>query len=472
MSKFKNKKALTLAVGAIMAGVSVIGVVAACAPTKAKPSNPSQGTQNPSQGTQNPSQSGGTESTNPGSGNTTNPSGQGSENNTTNPSSGSTNTNPGATNPESGIKQEDPMTTNPSKQAQPEDPKNSGGDTNSKGEEKTEGNSPSVGSGSNEEMKDNKTPNLGSKPSEDSISSDQKGEKDGNTNNRNPSETQKVDPSSPGSAEKPDMQADSPKENGDSSNGQNDGKKKTEAPQDPNTESTLPQTGETVKPVAVNLEDNVKLTENNVDFVLPLKFENADGKFVDVELLEVNGSKDPIKSNSRVEIKDNSAIVSFSNINLISKYKVKTIKLFETSKPEDEKFVDVSEKVNDREISVDSKVLKLVQYQRLPDGWPQIVLEVSTKLYSQFDGKKFGFSIENNAKGTDSTTHFATKPNDSTPIWTEIVKQGNGKTSFLIFTDFPYPNEKGNGNWYIKSLWFNTDTQKNNLLKDTIEFKS
>ncbi|KEZ23502.1 hypothetical protein [Ureaplasma diversum] len=87
MSKFKNKKALALSVGAIMAGVSVIGVVAACAPTKAKPAKPTE------KKVEQP-QTGGNESSNPGSGSgsTTNPTGQGSN------SGGTTNSNPGSGN--------------------------------------------------------------------------------------------------------------------------------------------------------------------------------------------------------------------------------------------------------------------------------------------------------------------------------------------------------------------------------------
>ncbi|AJQ45459.1 hypothetical protein JM47_02665 [Ureaplasma diversum] len=470
MSKFKNKKALALSVGAIMAGVSVIGVAAACAPTKAKPNKPSQGTQNPSQ-------SGGTESTNPGSGNTTAPSGQGSENNTTNPSAGSTNTNPGATNtnpgatnPESGTKQEDPKTANPNNQAQPENPNNSGGDTNSKSDSKTEENNPSVGSGSNQEMKDDKTPNLGSKPSEDSMGSDQKGEKHGGTNDQNPSENQKVDPSSPGSGEKPDMQAESPKENDDSSSKQNEGKKGTEAPQDPNTESSSPQADENVKPAATaSLDPNAKLTESNGDFVLPLKFQNANKKFVEVELVDNSNDETVIKSD-KVEVKNNEATFKFEGIKLISKYKFKSIKLFDEINSNTSQTIKLSDELSQRIIDVNNMVLELAGFKRDAQKYPEITLKVSTKLFSQFDGKQFGFKIENNKRETEAATYFATV--GPTKIWTRKLGESNGKTTFLIFTDFKYENEQGASNWYIKNLWFGNDTQKNNLLKDTIEFKS
>ncbi|AJQ45192.1 hypothetical protein JM47_00855 [Ureaplasma diversum] len=115
MSKFKNKKALALSVGAIMAGVSVIGIVAACAPTKAKPNKPTEkkveqpqtggnqssnpGSGSTTAGSKQGSETGGSTNTNPETGSTTNTTKQGSENSgTTNSSGGSTNTNPGSGN--------------------------------------------------------------------------------------------------------------------------------------------------------------------------------------------------------------------------------------------------------------------------------------------------------------------------------------------------------------------------------------
>ncbi|AJQ45274.1 hypothetical protein JM47_01425 [Ureaplasma diversum] len=174
MSKFKNKKALTLAVGAIMAGVSVIGVVAACAPTKAKPAKPTE------KKVEQP-QTSGTESTKQGSGSTTNgtkqdsenntpstPTDQGSNNGSTNPSGGSSNTSP-----------ENPQVTNPSSPEKQKD-------------EKMKDNQPGTNGGTTEKPKDNvgsetpnkdmkkdgEKPNVGSNSSDGSIANG-KGENDG-----------------------------------------------------------------------------------------------------------------------------------------------------------------------------------------------------------------------------------------------------------------------------------------------------
>ncbi|AJQ45190.1 hypothetical protein JM47_00845 [Ureaplasma diversum] len=131
-----------------MAGVSVIGVVAACAPTKAKPAKPTE------KKVEQP-QTSGTESskTGSGSGNATTGTKQGSENNTTTPSAGSTNTNPGAT---------QPTTPESGSKTKPEDSKGSGTDSESKKDDKTE----------------NK-PNLGSDPSNGSDDTNKKTETEG-----------------------------------------------------------------------------------------------------------------------------------------------------------------------------------------------------------------------------------------------------------------------------------------------------
>ncbi|KEZ23605.1 GA module-containing protein [Ureaplasma diversum] len=155
MSKFKNKKALALSVGAIMAGVSVIGVVAACAPTKAKPAKPTE------KKVEQP-QNGGTDSSKQGSGSTTNDTKQGSETGgTTNSSGGSDNTTKGTTQPST---PQNPQVTNPgagsnkdkgstTESTKPENPDNqgkqnsNGGSTSKNDKEAMQGDNPGAGNG-------------------------------------------------------------------------------------------------------------------------------------------------------------------------------------------------------------------------------------------------------------------------------------------------------------------------------------
>ncbi|KEZ22586.1 Vmc-like lipoprotein signal peptide domain-containing protein [Ureaplasma diversum] len=55
MNKFKNKKALALAVGAIMVGVSIVSVSAACKTTQTtKPTKPNQDSQSQTQNSHDP----------------------------------------------------------------------------------------------------------------------------------------------------------------------------------------------------------------------------------------------------------------------------------------------------------------------------------------------------------------------------------------------------------------------------------
>ncbi|AJQ45460.1 hypothetical protein JM47_02670 [Ureaplasma diversum] len=216
MSKFKNKKALALSVGAIMAGVSVIGVVAACAPTKAKPAKPTE------KKVEQP-QTGGNESSNPGGGNTTNPTDKGSN------SGGTTNANPGSGSTTTGTKQgsETGGSTN-----------SSGGSTNNTPGVPNPDNKGSQNGGSTEGSNGSTNGKQGDQGSDPSNSSTNQGKDNSNPQNSG-SEESKKQTENPKDSEQPKNDKDSvtPKEtdteketkkdsdmgsgNGDSSEGDN-----------------------------------------------------------------------------------------------------------------------------------------------------------------------------------------------------------------------------------------------------------
>ncbi|KEZ23320.1 hypothetical protein [Ureaplasma diversum] len=224
MSKFKNKKALALSVGAIMAGVSVIGVAAACAPTKAKPNKPTE------KKVEQP-QTSGNESSNPGSGSTTNPSGQGSNNGgTTNPTSGSSKTSPEKTQPST------PETT-------PKNDNGTSGDNkqDDKSKEMMQGDVSTPGSQNGEQPKvesgDGKTENAKTEqPIEGSNSQSGKKTEEGNSQ----TETGKPQPDPQTNSTENQQSGSQPSKKADESNSQTETGKPQPNPQANSTENAQP----------------------------------------------------------------------------------------------------------------------------------------------------------------------------------------------------------------------------------------
>ncbi|KEZ23334.1 hypothetical protein [Ureaplasma diversum] len=626
MSKFKNKKALTLAVGAIMAGVSVIGVVAACAPTKAKPNKPSQGTQNPSQ-------SGGTQSSNPGSGNTTTPSGQGSGNNTTNPSAGSTNTSPGGTNPGSQAKPEDkkmqddnPNVDKGEQSGKSETPGANGKDDKGSTDQQTKpvvsvaddaklikeeskySLTLSVTNADNKYLEVELTEVVNNQQEATKVKAKAKVESNNVTvsfTNLKPGNKYKVsalklyenETTSDGisvdlsttlsSKEFSTEQASTPKVNTPAPTPQNpvsitlednamlvkkdskhelslnvsnaDGKyleieltkvnensqndettiisnkvkveggkvtvsfdkleegvkyKITDAQLYPNEEiesgdtvqlsgdltkkvitikssdssdqgnkdqmsgsgkadapQPAPQADQNVKPVTASLDATSKLTENKGDFGLTFKFENADKKFVEVELVDSSDDKMVVKS-KKVEVTNNQAVVIFDGVKLISKYKVKSINLFDKSDATTGKEIKLAEELTNRVIDVDAKVIQFVSFKRGDKKLPEITLKMPSKLYSQIDNQVFEFLLENRSNYVDGFTYFVTIQGDNKQIYTMKLNDNDGMVTFQIFPAFEYANDPKQANNYIDNLWLKNDAKKNNLLKNRINFTS
>ncbi|KEZ21947.1 hypothetical protein [Ureaplasma diversum] len=472
MSKFKNKKALTLAVGAIMAGVSVIGVVAACAPTKAKPAKPTE------KKVEQP-QTSGTESKR-GSG-----SKQGSENNTPSTPTDKGSNNGGTTNPTGGSSKTSPEKTQPST---PEaTPKNDSGtssdnkDTNKPKEDMKQGDAP--GSDSDKTNKPKVESGDGStetnKPKEDTESkeSNKQDSETGSKNGEKPNpDVNKNEPAPNSGSKDSEMKQEPGKTNTDTEgakpgNSESDESKKMEDSMKPS--ETEGEVNQEVKPISVSLNKDTKITEKNGEFLLNLNFENADQKYVEVELNEIKepASDVVVKSKAKAQITNKVVTLIFTDVNLYSKYKIKTIKVYEKQDSKDGTEIKF-ENLKDTNIEVDTKVLTPIAFARDKDGLPVITLETSENIYKKYiDGKKFEFEIENSKKVVGGSTHYVEDPSNlGKQIWTRQISNQNGKTRFYIYTDHKYEEEKDSGKWYISKMWESKDGSKSNLITKNINF--
>ncbi|AJQ45233.1 hypothetical protein JM47_01160 [Ureaplasma diversum] len=274
-----------------MAGVSVIGVVAACAPTKAKPAKPTE------KKVEQP-QTSGTESSKQGSGSTTTGTKQGSETGgTTNPSGGSNNTTKGTTQPST---PENPNPSNPGSSDKQED-------------EKMKENQPGTGQSGGETGK-----------------------------NENPGTNGK--------------------ENGGS-------------------------TSETTKPV-ISVADDAKLIKEEAKYSLTLSVTNADNKYLEVELTEVSTNQEnATKVNAKAKVESNSVKVSFDGLKAGTKYKVSTLKLYDSETAKEGVSLELSSTLSGKEFETEAAQTPKVEAPTpTPEQTVSVTLENNAMLMKK-DGK-------------------------------------------------------------------------------------
>ncbi|WP_197021684.1 hypothetical protein, partial [Ureaplasma diversum] len=311
--------ALTLAVGAIMAGVSVIGVVAACAPTKAKPAKPAE------KKVEQP-QTSGTESKNQENGSTTTGTKQGSE------TGGTTNSSGGSNNTTTGTTQKDPIVTNPNLGAKPEDKKMQDSD-------------PSTGNGSESSKQ-------GSLEAGGGASKEGKTGTDGETN---------------GSQNKGTTQEQPNKQNSPGTNAENGGTQSGGSTTEQSENATTPGSSsqdnkenmnggsenkdDTAKPVSVSLDTDANLTKKENKYELVLNVTNANDKFLEIELTEVvpEGEK-ASKPTAEAKITSNKATFTFQNLKEGTKYKVSSLMLYDTEDSTSPTNLKVSDELSSKEL--------------------------------------------------------------------------------------------------------------------------
>ncbi|KEZ22252.1 hypothetical protein [Ureaplasma diversum] len=447
MSKFKNKKALTLAVGAIMAGVSVIGVVAACAPTKAKPAKPTE------KKVEQP-QTGGNESSNPGSGSTTNPSGQGSNN------GGTTNTTPGATQPANpgsqGTKNNPttPPTNSSTPETTPKDPK-------------TQGNKPSVGSGTESGSKDKteqtppttgQNPKVTESPKENGSGAENKGEStdkeqggksgDGSQNgedNKQQSEEEKLKAQQEAEAKK---KAEADKMLLD---------KKTSAKAEIDELTDIPD--DRLNEIKANID---KIDDpSQIDQVTKILDEakKEDKKYKDFSEKKAAAKQEIENFKNIKEDQKSKLLEDLEKINEISKISEIDNILKEARKQE--------ATVIASELKISPASTNSLERKQDPNGskYLYFTIKTSTQNYDKIKRKMFGIVIEKDGTSTfnDSSTTFGT--GDNAIYHLNPKKEGEFYT-FTISTSQAYSDNEP-GTYRVIALWLDGDGAKKNILEGT-----
>lgn len=179
-----------------------------------------------------------------------------------------------------------------------------------------------------------------------------------------------------------------------------------------------------------------------------------------------------VVKSKKVEVTNNQAVIIFDGVKLISKYKVKSINLFDKSDATTGKEIKLAEELTNRVIDVDAKVIQFVSFKRGDKKLPEITLKMPSKLYSQIDNQVFEFLLENRSNYVDGFTYFVTIQGDNKQIYTKKLNDNDGMVTFQIFPAFEYANDPKQGNNYIDNLWLKNDSKKNNLLKNRINFTS
>ncbi|WP_038101920.1 hypothetical protein, partial [Ureaplasma diversum] len=445
------KKALALSVGAIMAGVSVIGVVAACAPTKAKPNKPSQGTQNPSQ-------SGGTESTNPGSGNTTNPSGQGSNNGgTTTTPSGSNNKTPETTQPST--PQSSPKDGNgsdsmskpqqPQVESQPKDSEKKEGDTSTPGTSDSEK--------SKTETEKNEMPKVDAEPNKTPETGDtnpdkKTGTEDGTGTNKKPKTGNTDETSEKTQSEEDKLKA----------------QKEAEAKQKDAAVKALQEKKAATKKEVEELtnipeERLTKYTEDIDKIVDPSESEKltnilSDAKKEDEEYGKFEAKKEQAKQE----------ISNLKNIDQQEKDKLleELQKINEISKTQDIDTI-LNKARNQDATKIDSELtISLVgnnSLERKADKYLYLTVKTSVDNYQKIKEKRFVMSIEKDVgQFHDETT--ATFDAQGKTIYHENPKTEGGFVTFTLSSSLAYKDSE-KGKYKVVELYLAGDTNKKNLLQ-------
>ncbi|KEZ24013.1 hypothetical protein [Ureaplasma diversum] len=463
MSKFKNKKALALSVGAIMAGGSVIGIVAACAPTKAKPNKPTEkkveqpqtgGNQssNPGSGStiagsKQGSETGGSTNTNPETGSTTNTTKQGSENSgTTNSSGGSTNTNPNNSGSENGG-----STTEASPKNEATPPTDS--TTTTKPKNDTKENNPSLGSqdGSSTDNKEKQnTPNQGSGGSSNPTEE---------TRKDNPSENS--DPKDGMSSQNKSEKDDKP-EVDKGSNMQSD-----------DTNANGKETPMTKPAPTASLAEDAMLVKVEDKYQLVLNVTNADGKFIEVELRKKDASEEEVKKSTKVKVTSDKVTVDFTSLEPSTKYKISSIKFYESDEAQEatnivldndlttkELVTEAQKEIKQPEFNKDKMVVTAFEYEKGGNDkyYLALTLKANKELFDKIKQKHLRLELKNG----NLYQYDETKTSNLLPRW---ISEKNGEVTFKIFPSYPW----GKVNFTINKIWEYDKKEENNLLATPFE---
>ncbi|WP_208894807.1 GA module-containing protein [Ureaplasma diversum] len=453
MSKFKNKKALALSVGAIMAGVSVIGVVAACAPTKAKPAKPTE------KKVEQP-QTGGNESSNPGSGSATNPSGQSSNNGgSANSSGGSTNTTPGATNPANPGSQgtENNPTTPPTNSSTPETiPK----------DPKTQDDKPSVGSGTESGSKDKteqtpptteQNPKVTESPKENGTGTENKGES---------TDKEQSGKSGDGSQSSEDNKQQSDEEK---LKAQQEAEEKKKA----DAEKMLSYKKISVK---AQIDDLIYIPDKRLNEIKANidKIENPsesdkltkildEAKEEDNKYKELNDKKEAAKKevnaleNIQQDQKDK-FIEMLDKVEDISKTNdIQTI--LQEARKEEAKII--ASKLEVTPVGSSSLTRKL-DNSNGSNNYLYFRVKTTPENYEKIMKKRFVMVIDKDGKNTTNETSATFDGANNTTIYHEDVKKEDQSVAFTILSSQPY-NDNESGTYKVIGLYLEGDSTKNIL---------
>ncbi|AJQ45339.1 hypothetical protein JM47_01870 [Ureaplasma diversum] len=439
MSKFKNKKALALSVGAIMAGVSVIGVVAACAPTKAKPAKPTE------KKVEQP-QTGGNESSNPGSGNgnTTNPTGQGSG------TGGSTNANPGSGN-----------SSNAGNQGS-----GNGGTTDSLGGSTNDNNQKS-------EQEAQAALTAKKTQTKEKISklaylseADKK--------SFNDQVDAIADPSKINEADEIVKQAELKNNEEKTKKEQADKQKEAEA----TLKTKKEEANNTINALANLTPEERKEFTDNVDKITDTTKSEEINKIVEEAKTKDTEKKNAKEAATKLEEEKQNAIAEINKLQALEEserapfvQKIEAIKTVD-QKEEIQKTLKEAKDANAKKVAAKAKKeaeevkssLTPVSIRIENDKYIWLKLKTTNQTFSKIEAKRLKFTL-NNGKGGEFVENAAGfGPTNKTIYYQNKKVESDGSVTFEISSDQKYGAENEKGTWKVTQVWLSDDTTETNLL--------